>query len=145
MYPFALTDTWCSTSIFPYAWRLVQHYNVGGQNAATYAGILIASFALAEALTSYLWGVASDRYGRKPVLLFGCCGSIVSLLVVGFSDSFWLALFGRSIGGLLNGNQGVVQTMVSELVTNPAHEARAYAVMPFVWSVGTMLVSGVMP
>jgi len=75
------------------------------------------------------------------VLLFGCCGSIVSLLVVGFSNSFLLALFGRSIGGLLNGNQGVVQTMVSELVTNPAHEARAYAVMPFVWSVGTMLVS----
>jgi len=144
-----LQDSCCSdlssrTSIFPYAWKLVQHYHVGGNNAATYAGILIASFALAEALTSYLWGVASDKYGRKPVLLFGCCGSIVSLLIVGFADSFWLALLGRSIGGLLNGNQGVVQTMVAELVTNPEHEARAYAVMPFVWSVGTMLVRDLM-
>jgi len=63
----------------------------------------------------------------------------MSLLVVGFSNSFWMALVGRSIGGLLNGNQGVIQTMVSELVTNPEHEPRAYAIMPFVWSVGSIL------
>jgi hypothetical protein len=29
--------------------------------------------------------------------------------------------------------------MVGELVTNPAHEPRAYSIMPFVWSIGTIL------
>lgn len=29
---------------------------------------------------------------------------------------------GEDIGGLLNGNQGVIQTMVGELVTLPEHE-----------------------
>lgn len=127
-------------SIFPYAWELVKYYNIGSNaDAAFYAGILIASFAFAEACTSFLWGCASDRLGRKPVLIFGCCGSILSLLVVGFSTSFWWALFGRSIGGLLNGNQGVIQSMVAELVTNPDHQAKGYAVMPFVWNVGTIV------
>ena len=118
-------------SIFPFAYQLVQHFQTGHPvDAAFYAGVLIASFAFAEALTSWAWGLASDKWGRKPVLLLGCCGSIMSLLVVGFSSSFWMALVGRSIGGLLNGNQGVIQTMVSELVTNPEHEPKAYAIMP---------------
>lgn len=84
-------------------------------------------------------------------------GTLVSLLIVGLSTSFTIALLGRLFGGALNGNIGVIQTMVSELVVNPKHErmlllqparpyradtvttARAYAVMPFVWTIGTII------
>ena len=71
------------------------------------------------------WGCVSDRIGRKPVLLFGCAGTLLSLLVVGFATNFWIALLGRSLGGILNGNIGVVQTMVGELVTRPEHERKS--------------------
>lgn len=54
----------------------------------------------------------------------GCFGTISSLLVVGFSCSFWVALAGRVLGGILNGNIGVIQTMVGELVQSPQHERR---------------------
>lgn len=54
----------------------------------------------------------------------GCLGTIASLLVVGFSTNFWIALAGRFLGGALNGNIGVIQTMVGELVTNPKHERK---------------------
>ena len=52
----------------------------------------------------------------------GCFGTTLSLLVVGLSNSFWMALLGGILGGALNGNIGVIQTMVGELVTNPKHE-----------------------
>ena len=68
------------------------------------------------------WGGLSDRIGRKPVLLFGCAGTLLSLLVVGFAPNFWIALLGRALGGALNGNIGVIQTMVGELVNKPEHE-----------------------
>jgi len=68
------------------------------------------------------WGGLSDRIGRKPVLLLGCAGTLLSLLVVGFAPNFWIALLGRALGGVLNGNIGVIQTMVGELVTKPEHE-----------------------
>jgi len=64
---------------------------------------------------------------------------MLSLLTVGLAPNIWICLLGRVVGGLLNGNGGVIQTMVGEIVTDPAHEPRAYAIMPFVWSIGTIL------
>ncbi|KAF2457919.1 permease of the major facilitator superfamily [Lineolata rhizophorae] len=128
------------TSIFPYAWKLVLHFQIGDENnAAFYSGVLISAFALAEAATGMYWGGLSDRVGRKPVLLLGCAGTLLSLLIVGFAPNFWIALVGRALGGILNGNIGVIQTMVGELVKKPEHEPKAFAVMPFVWSVGTII------
>ncbi|KAJ5092204.1 hypothetical protein NUU61_007074 [Penicillium alfredii] len=148
------------TSIFPYSWVMVKDFQMAnGNDASLYAGILISAFSLAEALTGMFWGGLSDRLGRKPILLSGCFGTMVSLLLVGLAPNFWVALASRALGGALNGNIGVIQTMVGELVNRPEHErkspsvlmddasptnvainaARAYAVMPFVWSIGTII------
>lgn len=111
------------TSIFPYSYALVRSYNLGSEDSiAFYCGVLIAAFSLAEACTGVFWGSLSDRIGRKPVLLIGTGGTLLSLLIVGFADTFWTALSGRIVGGLLNGNIGVIQSMVGELTTNPKHE-----------------------
>lgn len=85
------------------------------------------------------WGGLSDRIGRKPVLLLGCVGTMLSMILVGCASNIWVAVAGRVLGGLLNGNIGVIQTMVGELVTKPEHEPKAYSVMPFVWSIGTII------
>jgi MFS family permease len=85
------------------------------------------------------WGRVSDVKGRRPVIFVGCVGTILSLLLVGCAPNFWVALAGRLLGGALNGNIGVIQTMVGEMVKNPEHEPKAYAVMPFVWSIGTII------
>ncbi|KAF4920457.1 putative membrane protein [Colletotrichum viniferum] len=128
------------TSIFPYAWALVKRFEIGNaEDASFYAGLLISSFSLAEALMGMYWGGLSDRIGRKPVLLLGCIGTMFSMVMVGFASNIWIALIGRAFGGLLNGNIGVIQTMVGELVTKPEHEPRAFSVMPFVWSIGTII------
>jgi len=119
---------------------MVKDFHVGDKsNASFYSGILIAAFCLAEAVSGMFWGSYSDKVGRKPVLLVGCMGTMLSLILVGCSTNYWMALSGRIIGGLLNGNIGCIQTMVGELVKKPEHEPRAFAVMPFVWSIGTII------
>ncbi|OJI97746.1 hypothetical protein ASPVEDRAFT_59392 [Aspergillus versicolor CBS 583.65] len=128
------------TSPLIFAFAMVKDFNMGeGNDASFYAGILVATFSLVEAFTGMFWGGLSDRIGRKPVVISGLAGTIVSLLIVGFARTYWVALFGRALGGLLNGNIGVIQTMVGEIVKRPEHEPRAYAVMPFVWSIGTII------
>lgn len=128
------------TSILPYAWKLVSNFDVCSEsNAPFFAGLLISAFSLAEACSGMYWGGVSDRVGRKPIVILGCLGTLSSLLLVGFASNFWMALAGRIIGGALNGNIGVIQTMVGEIVKDPKHEPRAYSVMPFVWSIGTII------
>jgi MFS family permease len=117
------------TSIFPYAWPLIKRFKIGSEDDASfYAGLLISSFSLAEALMGMYWGSLSDRIGRKPVLLVGCVGTMFSMIMVGVAPNIWVALLGRAIGGLLNGNIAVIQTMVGELVTKPEHEPKAYSI-----------------
>jgi MFS family permease len=94
----------------------------GPKNASFWAGLLVSAFAIAEASTAVIWGTLSDRFGRKPIILIGLSGTVISSLMLGFAKNYWVALFARLLGGLLNGNVGVMQTMVAEMVKNPAHE-----------------------
>jgi len=119
------------TSIFPYAWQLVKRFQIGNEeDASFYSGLLISAFSLAEAVMGMYWGGVSDKIGRKPVLLLGCVGTMFSMVMVGLSSNIWLALVGRAVGGLLNGNIGVIQTMVGELVTKPEHERESPFLSP---------------
>lgn len=43
----------------------------------------------------------SDRIGRRPVILQGLVGTILSILLFGLSKSFVWALLSRSLCGLL--------------------------------------------
>jgi MFS family permease len=81
-------------------------------------GMLTASFAAAQFVTAVWWGRIADTpwMGRKRVLMVGLFGTCVSCIGVGFSRSFAQALFFRACAGCLNGNVGVLRTMISEII-----------------------------
>lgn len=129
------------TSLFPYIYFMVKRL-LGGDNVsevARYAGYISGTFALCQSLTGVHWGRLSDRYGRKPVLIFGLMGSMVSLLLFGTSQTFWAALVFRSMAGLLNGNVGVVRTVIGEIATERRHQPVAFSVMPLMWQAGCVI------
>lgn len=104
-----------------------------------YAGMVTSAFTFAEFSTGLLWGRLSDKVGRKPVLLTGLIGTAISVLIFGFAPNLTVALLARAVGGLLNGNMGVLQTTVAELVTAKEHQPRAYTIMPVVWCLGSII------
>ncbi len=128
-------------SIFPYAYRMIETFNVAKDpdQISIYAGMLITSFAFAEFSTGVIWGRISDKVGRKPVLIFGLFGTALSMIMFGFATNLPTAIIARALGGLLNGNVGVLQTTVAELVTVKEHQPRAYSIMPFVWCLGSII------
>ena len=85
---------------------------------ATQAGLLFSCFTGAQTLTAIMWGRLSDseKVGRKMVVMIGLSGTLLSVLGFGFSRTFWQAAVFRTMGGALNGNLGVMRTMISEIV-----------------------------
>ncbi|KAJ4988573.1 major facilitator superfamily transporter [Stagonosporopsis vannaccii] len=128
-------------SILAYSYVMVQDLGIHERDASFYSGLLVSAYAIAEAITAPLWGSISDVYGRKPVALIGLAGVAASSIVFGMAGTFWVALLARFVGGALNGNVAIMQTMVAEMVKNPAHEPRAYATQPFVWTLGGIIGS----
>lgn len=85
------------------------------KDAATYAGLLVSAYAVAEAMTAMGWGAISDVYGRKPVALIGLGGVALSSIMFGLAKSYWVALAARFIGGALNGNVAIMQVYISSI------------------------------
>lgn len=90
-------------SMFPYIYYMVKDFGVPENDISFYAGMVTSAFTFAEFSTGMLWGRLSDKIGRKPVLLTGLAGTALSVLVLGFAPSIWVALIARALGGLLNG------------------------------------------
>ena len=97
-------------------------YDGNTKNASFYAGLLMSAYAFGEVLTAVIWGNISDRVGRKPIVLSGLCGVALSCTMFGLAQSYWVALLARLIGGMLNGNVAVMQTMLAEMIKRPEHE-----------------------
>jgi MFS family permease len=128
-------------SIFPYIYFMIESFNIttDDRKIAIYAGMVTSSFAFAEFSTGVVWGRLSDKIGRKPVLIMGLAGTGLSMMIFGFASSLPVALLARALGGLLNGNIGVLQTTVAEMITVKEHQPRAYSIMPFVWCLGSII------
>lgn len=128
-------------SVFPYAYYMVESFHIAEspEKIALFVGMITSAFTFAEFSAGVFWGRLSDKIGRKPVLIMGLIGTAISMLVFGFSPNFATAVVARALGGLLNGNIGVLQTVVAELVPCKEHQPRAYSIMPFMWCLGSVI------
>ena len=100
--------------------------------------MLQGSFTAAQFVTAILWGRMADAewVGRKRVLLIGLAGTGVSCVGFGFSRTFWQAMVCRTLGGALNGNVGVMRTMISEIIEKKRFQSRAFLLLPMCFNIG---------
>ncbi|THW36763.1 MFS general substrate transporter [Aureobasidium pullulans] len=84
------------------------------------------------------WGRASDRYGRKPVLVYSVIGVSIMTCLFGFSKSVWQMILFRCMAGVFSGTIVTVRTMLSENSTLKT-QARAFSLFAFAGNVGIFL------
>ena len=117
---------------------MIESFHVPTDQIAKLAGLLAATFSLSQCLTGIAWGRASDRFGRKPVIIMGLTCTMIGSILFGFSRSLAWAFTARCIQGLSNGNVGIIRTAVAELVPQRELQPRAFSVMPLVWNIGSI-------
>ena len=108
-----------------------------GANALV-VGLLISSFSLAQLLCAPVWGAISDRYGRRPAILFGLATTALAYLVFAFAHSLWLLLLSRVIQGVGGGTIGVVQAYVAD-VSAPEERTKSLGWLSAVTSFGAVV------
>jgi MFS family permease len=117
---------------------MIESLGVPEAEVARWAGICTSMFPLAQFLTAVSWGRASDRYGRKPVILFSLTCTMITSLLWGFSSSLGMAITVRILAGAANGTVGIIRTAVAEMVPWKELQPRAFSVMPLVWNIGSI-------
>lgn len=92
------------TSVFPYLPEMIQSFGVEKNEVARWAGLTGAVFSIAQSIAAVPWGKASDKFGRKPVILTGLFSTMVCFVIWGMSTSLTMAIVVRAIMGGGNGN-----------------------------------------
>lgn len=73
------------------------------------------------------------------MLLIGLLGTCISCLGFGFSKSFVQAAVFRTLGGALNGNVGVMRTMISGIIREKKFQSRAFLILPMCFNVWVII------
>lgn len=117
---------------------MMESFGVAENDIARFAGITSSMFSVCQAFTGISWGAASDRYGRKPIILIGLFNTMVTMLIWGFSTNLPMAITARALQGLGNGNVGILRTTVAELCPWKELQPRAFSLMPLVYNIGAI-------
>ncbi|KAJ1305984.1 hypothetical protein OPQ81_010699 [Rhizoctonia solani] len=136
----------CTASVLlPFINNLIFETGVTHGSKATigyYAGLIESLFFITESVCILQYGRLSDRIGRRPVLFFGLSGLAISTLCFGVSKSFAGVIVSRALAGVLNGNAGVIKSVLGE-VTDDTNAVQAFALIPMVWAIGFTLAPAV--
>ncbi|KAF9085796.1 hypothetical protein BGX29_001770 [Mortierella sp. GBA35] len=129
-----------STILFPFVYFMVTDFHItkNEDEIGFFCGLIASSFFFAQFCTSIFWGYMSDRYGRRPILLLGLCGSTIACIFFGLSKSLAWAVISRSMCGLLNGNVGVAKSMLGE-IADSTNQSQAFSVFGFAWGIGMIV------
>lgn len=90
--------------------------------------MLFASYSLGGVFGELWWGRASDRHGRRKVLMIATACTAASYVVFAFAPSLWPALLARVATGFFSSTVGVCQSYVAD-VTRPQHRARSIGLL----------------
>ncbi|KAH7926468.1 MFS general substrate transporter [Leucogyrophana mollusca] len=144
-----ISEPLTSQLILPFAPQLIMDIGVTQGNEARvgyYVGMLNSLFFATEALTIFHWSRVSDYLGRKPVLLTGLFGLSISMFCFGLSKNFWQLVLSRCLTGALNGNCGVMKSVMAE-ITDSTNMPQVIGLITFAWAAGTTigpLIGGVL-
>lgn len=87
--------------IFPVAASIVTEVShVSINEATTYSGWMMATYAIMQFIFSPVLGGLSDRFGRRPVLLLSLLGLGVDYLFLATANTLPLLFLGRIIAGI---------------------------------------------
>lgn len=98
-------------------------------NDVALVGIALGAYGLTQASLQIAYGAASDRFGRKPVIVFGLLLFAIGSFVAASADDIYLVIAGRVLQGA-----GAISAAVTALAADLTREQHLTKVMAMIGS-----------
>jgi DHA1 family tetracycline resistance protein-like MFS transporter len=98
-------------------------------------GLLMSSYSAMQFLFAPILGRLSDRFGRRPVILFSLAGTVIGYLLFAFARSLTLLFASRLLDGATGGNIGTAQAIIAD-TTSREDRARGMGLVGMAFGLG---------
>jgi len=122
--------------IMPVMPFLIEQLGAGG----TELGWLVSTYSLMQLVCAPLWGMLSDRVGRKPVIAIGVLGYAITLFLFGLATQFWMLFVARTLAGMLS--SAAMPTSMAYISDNAPESERSGGMGQLGAAIGAGVVAG---
>jgi MFS transporter, DHA1 family, tetracycline resistance protein len=121
---------------------LLPYYAKSLQVSDHVIGLLVASYSICQFVAAPLLGDLSDRFGRRPLMIYSQLGSLAGFLLLGTAlhlpnPLFWIFI-SRIIDGISGGNITIAQAYVAD-ITKPEERAKSYGLIGVAFGLGFLV------
>lgn len=78
-------------------------------------GLLMSVYSLAQFIFAPVWGQLSDRYGRRPIILWSLIGAGLAHIAFGFAGSLLGLILARTFAGVFGGNISTAMAYIADI------------------------------
>ena len=103
-----------------------------------YGGWLTFLYATMQFLFSPLIGSLSDRYGRRPVLLFSLLGFGLDYLFLAFAPSIFWLFVGRTISGITGASITTASAYIAD-ISDDTNRAKNFGMIGAAFGIGFII------
>ena len=121
--------------VIPVLPSLIGDFVVSREAQAYWYGLMSVIYGVMQFACAPLLGALSDRFGRRPVLLFAIGGLGLDFLLMALAPSLWWLLAVRVIGGATAANFSVATAYIAD-VTAPEARGKAMGLIGAAFGVG---------
>jgi MFS family permease len=103
-----------------------------------FSGLAFGITFIVSAIFSPIWGIAADKYGRKPMLLRASLGMAVVIGSMGFAHNVYVLIGLRMLQGVITG-YGTACTILIATQTDKEHSGWALGVLSTAMTSGSLI------
>ena len=125
--------------IIPVVPKLIQELTGGDlSDAAKIGGWLLFTYAFTQFLLSPLIGNLSDKYGRRPIILFSLLGFSIDYLFIAFAPTLMWLFVARFISGITGASITTATAYIADIST-PENRAKNFGMIGAAFGIGFII------
>ena len=130
-----IPETVLDNTLSPLYPFIARHLLPNNPHVGYYAGLLQSTFYFPLLIMNILWGLASDKFGRKPILIIGIIAMTTFSLILSVSESYSLTLICRFAMGVFGSNSTITKSFIGDISKDQRIRSWGYAMYGSVFGI----------